>query len=82
VPDSREREAGMTAQKLLRVVNPVLFLSLAVQAATGGMILFGLKMPFSADLFEIHEHNGILLIVLAASHLALNWGWVRVNYLR
>lgn len=72
----------MNRQKLLRALNPLLLLSLAVQAGTAALIIFGKKAPFSLDLFELHERNGVLLIALAVAHLALNWGWVRANYLK
>jgi hypothetical protein len=72
----------MNKQKVLRIVNPVLFLSLAVQAVTGGIILLRLRTPFTQTVFEAHEHNGVLLIALAVTHLALNWGWVKANYFK
>lgn len=72
----------MNRQKLLRLLNPVLFLSILLQAVTAAVMILGLKAPFSLDVFELHERNGVLLIVLAVAHLALNWGWVRANYLK
>ena len=76
------RQEPMNKQKWLRIVNPVLFLSLAVQAGTGGIIAFRLRTPFTQTVFEAHEHNGALLIALAVTHLTLNWGWVKANYLK
>lgn len=70
----------MNKQKILRVLNPFLFLSLAVQAGTAVIILSRLRTSFTQTVFEVHEHNGVLLIALAAAHLALNWGWVKANY--
>ena len=32
--------------------------------------------------FEAHEHNGVLLVALAVTHLTLNWGWVKANYFK
>lgn len=68
----------MRANAILKVVNPLLFLALLVQAATGlGMWLF----EWDA-VMDVHIANGIVLIVLAVAHLMLNWRWVRVTYRR
>jgi hypothetical protein len=33
-------------------------------------------------IFEVHEHNGVLLIALAIIHIVLNWGWIKTNFLK
>jgi hypothetical protein len=68
----------MRANAILKVVNPLLFLAVLVQAVTGlGMWLF----TWGAVL-HVHIANGIVLLVLAGAHLMLNWRWVRVTYRR
>ncbi|OGW75361.1 MAG: hypothetical protein A2Z72_06990 [Omnitrophica bacterium RBG_13_46_9] len=62
----------MNKNNMLKIINPLLFASFVIQAVSGVMLLLG-KGGFD----ELHEYNGVLLIVLAAIHLALNWGWVK-----
>ena len=57
----------------LNLVNPVLFASACVQAASG--LAIALNGP--GFLSAIHVYNAYLLSVLIAVHLTLNWGWVR-----
>lgn len=60
----------------LKRINPVLFVVLVAQAATG---LGHERMP--EELFEwLHPVGGLVLVVLAAVHLALNWTWVKTVY--
>ena len=68
----------MDKNATLRIVNPLL-----------GILLF--NQPFSIilgaltgwDAFEVlHIVGGIGLLILAAIHVMLNWGWVRMNFLR
>lgn len=70
---------------VLKLINPLLFLSMSVQVATGLVLMFGLFVSspviFSA-ITELHEHNAILLIILILIHLSLNWGWVRANFFK
>ncbi|MCX6356609.1 MAG: hypothetical protein NT045_01820 [Candidatus Aureabacteria bacterium] len=72
----------MTKAGLLRIVNPVLFLSLVIQAVTAGIIFLRLRTVFTPTVFEIHEPNGVLFVAQALTHLTLNWGWVRANYFK
>ena len=62
----------------LRIVNPLLGilllnqpLSIILNTLTGWGVFEGL-----------HIVGGIGLLVLAAIHLMLNWGWVRMNFLK
>ena len=68
----------MDKNAVLKVINPALALLM-------------LNQPFSAflmavtgwDLFEsLHVGGGILLLLAAAVHLMLNWGWVKANFLK
>lgn len=61
----------MNKQNLLKVVNVLLAFSFLFQALTGY-----LQEDFRA-LGEAHEVNAVTLIVLALSHVALNWAWIK-----
>jgi hypothetical protein len=72
----------MNKQAILRVLNPLLFISLSVQAVTGLVMFFDLKVPHLKMFYELHQYNGLLFAVLAVTHLALNWGWVKASYFK
>lgn len=66
----------MDKTKWLRIINPLLFLFLLYQAGTGL-----LHEAFNEEVFEVvHPVGGVLLVLLALTHLSLNWGWVRSIY--
>lgn len=60
----------------LKIVNPVLFLSVLWQTATGAAYLLGWGEQVEAP----HLAGGLLMALAAALHLALNWGWVKPIY--
>jgi|YNPBryantNP2012_1023418.scaffolds.fasta_scaffold09207_4 hypothetical protein len=61
----------------LKRTNPLLLVVLVIQAATG---LGHETLP--EEWFEwIHPTGGLLLVLLAGVHLALNWNWVKSVYL-
>jgi hypothetical protein len=68
----------MTKANWLKAVNPALFLSFLVQAVTGIWLI----IKPSGPVFELHERNGILFLLLVSAHLFLNWGWVRATFLK
>jgi hypothetical protein len=70
----------MNKVKWLKVLNPILFISLVVQIVTSIMIVMRLFMSKINAILEIHENNGIFLIVLIVGHLFLNWGWVKSTF--
>ena len=68
----------MSKIKALKVVNIVLLVFIANQ-----WIGATVYPKISPGLFEWgHERAGILLVVIAAVHLILNWNWVKANYFR
>ena len=67
---------------VLRVVNTVLFLSFILQAITIVIILFRIKTPNMRLIFEVHEYNGILMVVMAVTHITLNRGWIKANFFK
>jgi hypothetical protein len=62
----------------LRFVNPLLLTAVLVQVVTGvGMWLFEWDAVRG-----VHIASAMILVVLAATHLTLNWPWVREAYRR
>ena len=68
--------------KMLRPVNALLLLAAIVQVFTIVIIFFRIKVPNSSLVFEIHEYNGLLMVLLIAVHITLNWGWIKANFLK
>ncbi len=68
----------MTKTVALKIVNPVLGIVVLTQVLTG--LLHGLM---SRDAFEtVHLVGGILIVVLVALHVTLNWPWIKANFFR
>jgi len=59
-------------QKILKIVNPVLFLLVVYQGITG---IFREQMY--SHFKAVHPVVGALLLLAAAVHLVLNWSWVK-----
>lgn len=75
----------MDRTRLLKLVNPVLFLSLVLQAATGAALATGILSSWPKAIepvAELHEYNGYVFVALALFHLWLNWGWVKAQFFR
>jgi hypothetical protein len=66
----------------LRIVNPILFFSFMIQVITSLIIVFKIKTHYTPLIFEIHEYNGLFMIMVVAAHLTLNWGWVKANFFK
>lgn len=63
----------MNKQRLLKVINPLLAIVFISQAVTG----LGHE-HIRHEVFEkVHSIGGLLLVLLVAIHLILNWSWVR-----
>ena len=68
----------MDKNTALKIVNPVLAILLLNQPFSALLIVI-----FDWDFFEgLHVAGGILLVLVAAIHLALNWKWVELNLLK
>ena len=68
----------MNRNAVLKIVNPILGLLFLNQVAVG--VLHDM-LPYTA--FKVlHQGGGIVLTVATAVHVALNWNWVKVNFLR
>ena len=70
----------MNKAEMLRYVNLPLAFSLFLQGVTGLIILIEINLPIMKLIYEIHEYNGVLLLLLSAAHIFLNWSWIRVNF--
>lgn len=66
----------------LRIVNVVLFFSFITQVITSIIILLRIKLHYTQLIFEIHEYNGLFMIIAAATHITLNWGWMKANFFK
>jgi len=66
----------------LRVVNMALLFSFILQAVTSIVMLLKIKLPHLQLVFEVHEYNGLLMIIAASMHIALNWGWIKANFFK
>lgn len=62
---------------MLRVINPILFCTLLLQAITGLAMFFELATPL---VLVVHKYNALLFLLVIAAHIVLNWPWIRVNY--
>jgi hypothetical protein len=68
----------MKKAKVLKVVNLLLFIVFVFQASTG----IGHSYIDDGLFSVIHKTGGLLLLVFAVTHLVLNWGWIKQNYLK
>lgn len=67
----------MNKSARLKVLSVLLGLLMLVQALSG---ILHAALP--RELFEhIHVPCGLLLLIVAVWHLALNWGWVKANFI-
>lgn len=68
----------MNKANLLKRLNPLLFLALLFQAASGVFYFL-----VGGEVWEdIHLFGGFMMIVIAGLHIFLNWGWVKSNYFK
>ena len=72
----------MNKMMALRVVNPILFFSFVLQVITSVIIFLRIKIPNVRMVFEIHEYNGIFMVIVAVTHIALNWGWIKATFFK
>jgi hypothetical protein len=66
----------MKKNTALKILNPILLVLFVNQAVTG---LFHAKISHEAFEF-LHEGGGVLLLILAAIHLILNFNWIKASY--
>ena len=70
----------MKRNTMLKILNPILGVLMAIQVATG--IVYGCgKIPY--ETFQIvHGKGGMALAVVAILHVVLNWNWVKANFFK
>jgi hypothetical protein len=65
---------------VLKTANLLIAGAFALLAATS---LLPKIAPDMAEVsLEIHEYTGYLFFILAVAHIALNWSWVKSNFLK
>jgi undecaprenyl pyrophosphate phosphatase UppP len=75
-PARKEKEMKKITQ--MKVLNALLGLLMISQALSGL-----LHDRLAEETFEhVHILGGLLIVIGVILHLVLNWGWVRMNYLR
>ncbi len=68
----------MNKPKWLKIVNLILFICILNQALT--VVLHDLA---NKDVFEyLHPIGGIFTLLFAIIHMALNWAWIKANYMK
>lgn len=72
----------MIKSQILRWANGFLMLSFLVQLVTGLVMFFKLRGPFVGNLYELHEYNGLLVVMLVVIHIFLNWNWIKMDFLK
>ncbi len=60
--------------KLLRIVNIILFLTALIQLMSG-------FFPAVFGSVPVHQIGAWLLLACIITHVVLNWGWIKSNYL-
>jgi hypothetical protein len=68
----------MNKNSWLKIINPVLFISLLLQAVTVVILLSGENPAVE----EIHKYNGMFFVALIIIHTILNWAWIKANFFR
>lgn len=72
----------MNKVAVMRTVNMALLLSFILQVITSVVILLKIRLPHVQLVFEAHEYNGLFMIIAAAMHIVLNWGWIKANFFK
>ncbi|MDD2752657.1 MAG: DUF4405 domain-containing protein [Candidatus Omnitrophica bacterium] len=72
----------MNKARWLVWLNPFLLLSLLIQAFSGLILFFNLLPAQDELIAEVHEYNGFVFVLLALTHLTLNWSWVKANFFK
>lgn len=65
---------------VLKTVNLLIAGAFALLAATS--LLPKIAPDLAEASLEIHEYTGYLFFVLSLAHIALNWSWVKSNFLK
>ena len=71
------KRGRMSRIKFLKVLNAALFLLFLLQVTSGLLMVAGV-----GEAFVVHLAGGACLVLCGAAHVALNWGWVKLQYFR
>lgn len=74
----------MNKATVLKITNFCMFISALIQVSTGVALFFNLfvsQIKVFEAIAETHKYNGPVFIVLVMTHLSLNWGWVKSQFL-
>ena len=69
----------MKKADLLKVINIILALDFIIIAGTALSRNYIIETGYYR---QLHAYPGFLLIVLVATHLFLNWNWVKTAYFK
>lgn len=69
----------MSKLNILKFVNILLGVTFIIQLLSSVIIILRIKVLKPGMIFEIHEYNGIIFILLVLAHVSLNWGWIKAN---
>jgi succinate dehydrogenase hydrophobic anchor subunit len=67
---------------LYKAINMGLLVSFLIQAFTAVIMVLRIRLPHPQAVFEVHEYNGILMVVLAVWHIVLNRRWIETNFFK
>jgi hypothetical protein len=67
-------------QSALKIINPILMISLFIQFIALGLMLAEIAekgTDLRTIIFLVHKFNGIALVLIGLIHLIFNWNWVK-----
>jgi len=65
-------------QKALKIINPILMISLFIQIIAVGLLVGEVaEEQIGQVVFLTHKFNGMALVLIGLVHLILNWNWVK-----
>jgi hypothetical protein len=72
----------MDKAKMLKVLNPILFLCILIQGLSVLIKSVTGYNNYTDILINVHTYNGYVFFGLLLFHLYLNWTWIKTNILR
>ncbi len=70
-------------QSALKIINPILMISLLIQLIAVGLMVSELaegNKELGMLIFMAHKFNGMALVVIGLIHLIYNWNWVKAQF--
>lgn len=72
----------MLKQKLLRVLNVILFLDFLVLVIAQIIYQYHPELNGEESVLEFHEIGGYLFVILVVIHFILNFSWIKNAYFK